>query len=152
MVLQGRTVQVRVTTVSKTDFSNWLTCPGYAWAMIHQPHLAPLDDAIRAGLQASPKRLPSALFYDALGSKVSVVEWGLKPSSSRKASHVSAWFAVGPVGVASDSMATRIAHDRLDSSRPCAVRWTGGKLRPEDVFMAELEQVREVLAAHDYQN
>lgn len=45
MVFQGRTVQVRVTTVSKTDFSNWLTCPGYAWAMIHQPHLAPAADA-----------------------------------------------------------------------------------------------------------
>lgn len=38
-------MQVRVTTVSKTEFSNWLTCPGYAWAMIHQPHLAPLEDA-----------------------------------------------------------------------------------------------------------
>src|SRR5690606_32368494 len=44
MASQGRIVQVRVTTVSKTDFSNWLTCPGYAWAMLHQPHLAPDDE------------------------------------------------------------------------------------------------------------
>lgn len=38
-------MQVRVTTVSKTDYANWRTCPGYAWAMMHHPHLAPADDA-----------------------------------------------------------------------------------------------------------
>jgi len=38
-------VQVRVTTVSQDDFTNWLTCPGYAWAMLHQPHLAPPENA-----------------------------------------------------------------------------------------------------------
>lgn len=37
-------MQVRVTTVSKADFTSWLTCPGYAWAMRHQPHLAPPED------------------------------------------------------------------------------------------------------------
>lgn len=31
-------------TVSKTDYLNWLTCPGYAWAVMHQPHLAPPED------------------------------------------------------------------------------------------------------------
>lgn len=32
-------------TVSKTDFTNWMTCPGYAWVLMHQPDLAPPDDA-----------------------------------------------------------------------------------------------------------
>lgn len=32
-------------TVSKTDYLNWLTCPGYAWVMLHQPELAPPEDA-----------------------------------------------------------------------------------------------------------
>lgn len=32
-------------TVSKTDFMNWMTCPGYAWVLMHQPDLAPPEDA-----------------------------------------------------------------------------------------------------------
>lgn len=32
-------------TVSKEDFLNWLTCPGYAWVTLHQPDLSPPEDA-----------------------------------------------------------------------------------------------------------
>lgn len=32
-------------TVSKEDFLNWLTCPGYAWVTMHQPELSPPEDA-----------------------------------------------------------------------------------------------------------
>lgn len=66
---EGLSVQVRVTTVSKTDFTNWLTCPGYAWAMIHQPHLAPPVDATTTRREIDGDRVESltrSLFPDAL--------------------------------------------------------------------------------------
>jgi hypothetical protein len=52
-------VQVRVTTVSKDDFANWLICPGYAWALIHQPHLAPETDVSTRRREIDGKRMAS---------------------------------------------------------------------------------------------
>lgn len=43
--LTGHAVRDGNHTVSKTDYLNWLTCPGYAWTIIHRPELAPPNDA-----------------------------------------------------------------------------------------------------------
>ena len=32
-------------TVSKDNFLNWLTCPGYAWMAMHHPEMTPPEDA-----------------------------------------------------------------------------------------------------------
>lgn len=56
-------------TVSKTDYLNWLACPGYAWAVIHQPHLAPPEDASTRRKQLvgdAVEALARTLFPDAL--------------------------------------------------------------------------------------
>ena len=34
-------MSVGTVTISKTDYLNWLTCPGYAWVVQHRPDIAP---------------------------------------------------------------------------------------------------------------
>lgn len=56
-------------TVSKSDYLNWLTCPGYAWTIMHQPELAPPEDATTRRKQIAEDMVESLarrLFPDGL--------------------------------------------------------------------------------------
>lgn len=88
-------MQVRVTTVSKTDFTNWLTCPGFAWAMLHQPHLAPDEDATDRRREIDGARMETLareLFPDAFSVETDDPDDALAISAVRLESGATALF------------------------------------------------------------
>lgn len=55
-------------TVSKSEYLDWLACPGYAWAVKHRPELAPPEDAATRRKQVAGdavEALARTLFSDA---------------------------------------------------------------------------------------
>ena len=65
----GHRVRDGTVVVSTSDYLNWLTCPGYSWAIMHQPELTPPEDATTRRKQIAEdtvETLARTLFPDGL--------------------------------------------------------------------------------------